>query len=210
MRVFPLATSSHLRFIRVFLFVLILDPLCSVRAQAQTKPGFQRDYIYDKSGRLILTVEPDLYGPFPPTGVSADFDDSVCEVDVAWNATTDLGGSGVAGYWIYRNTTYVGQTTGLSFVDNYDIRGTYAYTAKGYDHAGNIGPASSPAYAIIKTCSPQAPTKKPPASSSSSISTSSASNHSLLARLGIPGFFRGIRNGMAASFKKMAAFGSDL
>jgi len=210
MRPSSLLSLRYSKFVRVFFCILAPALFSAFCTQAQTKPNYQRDYIYDSQGRLITTVEPDTYGPFAPTNVAASFDDTVCEVDVDWNATTDLGGSGVAGYRIYRNTTYVGQTTGLSFVDNWDTRGTYAYTVKGVDHAGNIGPASDPAYPIIKLCSPQAPAKKPPATPTVQKSNTPEPNRSLFARLGIPAFFRGVRNVTVAGLKKMAAFGGGL
>jgi hypothetical protein len=122
MRLSSFVSPREFGFVRAFFFAFALALLSAFCTQAQTKPIYQRDYIYDSQGRLINTVEPDTYGPFAPTGVSAAFDDTVCAVDVDWNATTDLGGSGVAKYWIYRNSTYVGQTTGLSYVDNYSIR----------------------------------------------------------------------------------------
>jgi hypothetical protein len=207
MRVVPLAPVSHFGFIRACFLACVLVPLCALCTHAQTQPNFQRDYIYDAQGRLINTVEKDTYGPFAPTGVSASFDDGVCGVDVDWNATTDLGGSGVAKYLIFRNSSQAGQTTGLSFVDYYSIRGSYAYTVKGVDNAGNIGPASAPAYAIIQLCSPHAPVKKPPSNSALTKSSTSDSNRSLLARLGIPAFFRGVRNVTVAGFKNMTASG---
>jgi hypothetical protein len=211
MRLSSFVSPREFGFVRAFFFALAPALLSAFCTQAQTKPIYQRDYIYDSQGRLINTVEPDTYGPFAPTGVSAAFDDTVCAVDVDWNATTDLGGSGVAKYWIYRNSTYVGQTTGLSFVDNYSIRGSYAYTVKGVDNAGNIGPASDPAYAIIQLCSPLAPTKKSPAKSSSlNPFTPPPPSRSFFARLGIPAFFRGVRNVTVAGFKKVAAFGGGL
>jgi len=207
MRLTPVAPSRNSGFLRVFFFIFPLALLSTFCSQAQTKPNFQRDYIYDAQGRLINTVEPDTYGPFAPTNVSASFDPSVCGVNVDWSATTDLGGSGVAKYLILRNGSQVGQTTGLSYTDLWSVHGTYAYTVKGVDNALNIGPASVPAYAIVQTCSPHAPTKKPPATSSIKKSTASDSNRSLFARLGIPAFFRGVRNVTVTGFKNMTASG---
>lgn len=197
-------------FARAFFFFLALALFSAVCAQAQTKPIYQRDYIYDSQGRLINTVEPDMYGPFAPANVSAAFDDTICGVDVDWDASVDLGGSGLAKYQVFRNGTYVGQTTTLSYTDIWSVHGTYAYTVKGVDNAGNVGPASAPAYAIVQTCSPKPPAKKPPATSAITKPNTPDSNRSLFARSGIPAFFRGIRNAAAAGFKRMAAFGGGL
>ncbi|HTT23524.1 MAG TPA: hypothetical protein VMG82_31645 [Candidatus Sulfotelmatobacter sp.] len=188
----------------VLCFAVLLFPACTP-SLSQTKPNFSRDYIYDSSGRLILTAERDIYGPYPPTGVSASFDMSTCEVDIDWNATTDIG-SGVAKYNVYRNGSYIGQTTGLTYSDPRAVHANYTYTVAGVDNAGTVGAQSAGAGVTVYTCSPQAPTK-PPSTTPTNPSAATSSSEPLVARLRISAFFRGVRRIAASGFKRMAAFG---
>ena len=66
-------------------------------------------------------------------------------VNLAWSAATD--NVGVAGYRVYRNGTQVTQVTARSFRDT-PGRGTYTYTVKAFDAAGNVG---SPSNAVTVT-----------------------------------------------------------
>jgi hypothetical protein len=177
----------------------LLSPVCT---QSQTKPNFQRDYIYDSKGHLINTAEPDIYGPFAPTGVSATYDPIACAVDLSWNAATDLGGSGVRNYLILQNGIQVGQTTALSYADPVNVGGTYSYTVIAVDNAGNLGPASAPANVHTHTCVP------PPGAPKKTSATTSRS--SVASRVRIFSLFRSVGRATSAAYKKMATFGGAM
>jgi chitodextrinase len=72
-----------------------------------------------------------------------------------WSASTDSGGSGLAGYELFRSSspsgpwTQVATTTGTTFVDKSATRGTYWYFVRAYDRAGNRSAASPTATATV-------------------------------------------------------------
>ncbi|MBT0994103.1 cellulose binding domain-containing protein [Cellulomonas sp. DKR-3] len=89
------------------------------------------------------TTPTDTVAPSVPTGLAAG---TVTGTSVAltWNASTDTGGSGLAGYDVYRGTTKVGSSTTASFTDTGLTAGTaYSYTVRAKDNAGNVSAASS-------------------------------------------------------------------
>jgi hypothetical protein len=61
------------------------------------------------------------------------------KVTVSWSAATDAGGSGIARYEIRRGTTLVGTTTSTNF-SNSPGNGTWTYSVRAVDGAGNSGP----------------------------------------------------------------------
>jgi chitinase len=88
------------------------------------------------------TVNPVL--PTVPTGLNKT-GSTTTSVSLAWTASTDTGGPGLAGYHVYRNNTFVGSTAGTTYTDSGLTAGTsYSYTVKAYDTAGNTSAASSP------------------------------------------------------------------
>ena len=94
------------------------------------------------------TSTPDTIAPSVPTGLSGTAVSST-QIGLTWNASTDTGGSGLAGYKVYRNGTQVGTTT----VESYSDTGltpstTYAYTVSAYDNAGNESSQSNPPVTI--------------------------------------------------------------
>lgn len=86
---------------------------------------------------------PDTTAPSVPTGLTAT---TVGETSVTltWNASTDTGGSGLAGYDVYRGTTKVGTPTSATYTDSGLTAATaYQYTVRARDVAGNVSAASS-------------------------------------------------------------------
>jgi hypothetical protein len=124
-----------LRSFLLLIFLIILVPAC----RAQSAPQHVRDYIYGPSGKLITTAEPDVYPPTDPMYMSASPGSCAIDgVDVQWdNSSTDIG-SGVAGFQLYKNGSYMGTYTGDEYWD-YSVSGgsSYTYAVNAVDHAGN-------------------------------------------------------------------------
>lgn len=108
----------------------------------------QQADLYYSTGTIGLpnaSQSPDTTPPSVPTGLHTTAIASG-SVSLAWTASTDTGGSELAGYKLYRNgsliATIVGGST-LSYMDNGLSGGTtYAYTVSAYDNAGNEGAKS--------------------------------------------------------------------
>jgi hypothetical protein len=84
----------------------------------------------------------DTTAPTAPSGVTVLVDSS--SITLSWNPSTDAGGSGLAGYLVYRGGLFLGRTTGSSYTDSGLIAGTqYCYTIVAYDNVGNISSASA-------------------------------------------------------------------
>lgn len=89
----------------------------------------------------------DATAPSNPSGLSAT-GISPSQINLAWTASTDTGGAGLAGYIIYRNSAEVGRTTAASYTDNGLTQNTsYSYFVKAYDNANNVSGASNTATA---------------------------------------------------------------
>ncbi len=86
----------------------------------------------------------DTTPPSVPTNLNGTAN-GTAEADLTWSASTDTGGSGLAGYKIYRNNVQVGTTAATSFADTGLAAGTtYTYTVSAYDNATNESAKSSP------------------------------------------------------------------
>ncbi|WP_130779961.1 glycoside hydrolase family 48 protein [Cellulomonas biazotea] len=105
----------------------------------------------------------DTTAPSVPTITSSS--STVNSVTLGWSASTDnTGGSGLAGYDVYRGNTRVGQTTGLTFTDTGLTASTaYSYTVRARDVAGNVSAASTAvsvttkADTVVDTIAPSVP-----------------------------------------------------
>jgi hypothetical protein len=109
---------------------------------AQTGPAFVRDHVYGPGGNVIMTAEPDTIPPTAVTNVHVTTDGS-WDQTITWTAATDIG-SGVAGYYVYRFSTYLGSTTSTSWDDYFcpPKNQSVSYSVKAYDNAGNVGPSA--------------------------------------------------------------------
>jgi cellulose 1,4-beta-cellobiosidase len=90
----------------------------------------------------------DTTAPSVPTALAVTAK-TATTVSLSWSASTDnAGGSGMAGYDVYRGTTKVGSSAGTSFTDTGLTASTaYSYTVQARDVAGNTS-ASSAAVAV--------------------------------------------------------------
>jgi serine protease AprX len=91
----------------------------------------------------------DNTAPATPSNLKAT--SGKAKVTLTWGSSTDAGGSGLAGYKVYRSTTgstgtysQIAAPTTTSFIDTAVSKGkTYWYYVKSYDNAGNHSAASS-------------------------------------------------------------------
>ena len=85
----------------------------------------------------------DITPPSVPTGLAGTAPTSTT-VNLTWNAATDTGGSGLAGYKIYRAGVQIGTSASTTYSDTTTAgTTTYSYTVAAYDHAGNTSAQSS-------------------------------------------------------------------
>ncbi|GEL97232.1 cellulase family glycosylhydrolase [Cellulomonas terrae] len=96
------------------------------------------------TARTAVGTGTDTVAPSVPTGLEAGTG-TTTSIPLRWNASTDSsGGSGVAGYDVYRAGTLVGSTTTPSFTATGLTAGTsYVFTVVAKDVAGNRSAASS-------------------------------------------------------------------
>src|SRR5262249_52022714 len=102
----------------------------------------------------------DTTPPPVPTGVGAGAA-SCSQVNVSWGAVTDAGGSGLKGYNLYRNGTFVKLVLApaVSTADAGLAASTlYSYTVRAVDNAGNLSGPS----ATASTNTPACPDTTPP------------------------------------------------
>ena len=102
----------------------------------------------------------DLVPPSVPTGLQGSAVSGTW-VNLTWSASTDTGGSGLAGYEIFRNNgaTPIGSSTVASYADQTASPATtYQYNVRAYDVAGNRSSLSNPvSVTTIDTIAPGAP-----------------------------------------------------
>ncbi|MCU1606781.1 MAG: barrel protein [Modestobacter sp.] len=123
---------------------------------------------YISIGMLLIagsgSTTPDITAPSVPTGLAVSGTPTASSVALTWTAATDdAGGSGVAGYRIYRNgaTTPLNSTlvTTTSYTDTTVAASTsYSYTVAAVDNAGNQSATSA---AVAATTSTPTPTPTP-------------------------------------------------
>lgn len=88
-------------------------------------------------------TSPDTTAPSVPAGLAAPSVTS-SSVNLTWNASTDnAGGSGVAGYDVYRNGGLVGSSSSTGYTDSGLAAATaYTYRVRARDNAGNASAQS--------------------------------------------------------------------
>ena len=104
------------------------------------------------------TTASDTAIPSVPSGLSGTALDT-SRIDLSWSASTDQGGSGLAGYWVYRDGVKIGTTSAPNYLDTVLSAVTlYTYTVEAYDNAGNASNQSNPVSVTTKAPSSGAAT----------------------------------------------------
>ena len=100
---------------------------------------------------------PDTTPPSVPTLVQGPANSGI-PVNLSWSASTDTGGSGLAGYEIFRdvyphnNPQQIGTSSVTSYSDTTAVDGaTYSYRVRAYDGAGNRSGLSNLVYVSVST-----------------------------------------------------------
>lgn len=102
-------------------------------------------------------VAPDTIPPDPPAALSASALYSSA-IRLTWSASTDSGGSGVAGYRIYRDGVLVAVVYGTNHVVNgLQPLTPYCFSISARDHAGNESAPTGPVCATTPAPPPDAP-----------------------------------------------------
>src|SRR6185436_19999809 len=94
----------------------------------------------------------DTSAPSVPTGLTASAA-GCSQINLSWTASTDTGGSGLAGYKVYRNGVQIATTN----VASYDSTGlaastSYSFSVAAYDNAGNTSGQSTSASSTTPSC----------------------------------------------------------
>src|SRR5439155_25899851 len=100
------------------------------------------------------TLPSDTAAPSVPTGLSASAA-SCSQVNLAWSAATDTGGSGLKGYNVYRGTSFVKlvPVPAIATADAALAASTvYSYTVSAVDNAGNEAGPSNTATTTTPAC----------------------------------------------------------
>ncbi len=113
------------------------------------------------SNTASVTTPTDTTAPSAPSGLATT---SVTETQVGltWNASTDTGGSGLAGYRVFRNAAQI--ATGIiltSYTDTTVTGVTYTYTVRAVDNAGNVSADSNSVQASPQASQPSGLDSRP-------------------------------------------------
>lgn len=131
------------------------DALGRLTTVTNSANGAIATYAYDAAGnRMQTTSKAESIPPSVPTGLSATAV-SGTQINLSWSASTDTGGSGVAGYRIYRGGVLIGTSASTSYSNSsLTSATTYTYRVAAYDAAGNASAQSSPASATTHDITP--------------------------------------------------------
>ena len=97
-------------------------------------------------------VKMDRSAPSVPTGLTASAA-GCSQINLSWTASTDIGGSGLAGYKVYRNGVQIATTNGTSYSSiGLAASSSYSFSIAAYDNAGNASGPSTSASATTPVC----------------------------------------------------------
>ncbi len=115
----------------------------------------------DAAGNVSAASSPkavvyDVTNPVPPT-VSGPVATNGAPT-ITWTVSTDSGGSNLLRYDVYRDGVLLGPPstpTGTTFTDaTATAQGSYAYTVRAVDNAGNQSPVSNTRTIVVDTTAP--------------------------------------------------------
>jgi hypothetical protein len=90
-----------------------------------------------------IFFDPDTIPPSVPNSLTATAVSST-RIDLSWGPSTDTGGSGVAGYLVYRGSTQIATASSTAYSDTGLTPSTaYQYQVAAVDGAGNVSSKSS-------------------------------------------------------------------
>ena len=114
-----------------------------------------REYTANRPELVVTTAGPDATKPAPPGTLSAT--GSPGQVALSWGAATD--NVAVTGYRVFRGTTQIANLGNVtSYTDAGLAPGSYSYTVRALDAAGNVSDPSNTASATVPdTTKPGAP-----------------------------------------------------
>jgi len=101
------------------------------------------------------TAATDATPPSDVTGLAAATPSSVAPV-LSWKPATDSG-SGIRRYNIRRNGAYIGSTTATSFASPNIADGSYTFTVRAQDMAGNLSVNRTPVVVVVDSVVPGVP-----------------------------------------------------
>lgn len=97
------------------------------------------DYFFNTASPIVPEDEGvDDEAPQVPPNLQ-EVSATVTQVEIDWDVSSDAGGSGVAGYRVYRDGVEIGDVGSTGFVDtSVAAETTYLYGVEAYDNAGNV------------------------------------------------------------------------
>lgn len=103
---------------------------------------------------ISVDAASDTVAPSIPTGLAVATS-GTASITLQWQASLDnAGGSGIAGYDVYRNGALVGASAALSYTDSaLNPAASYTYAIRARDIAGNVSAQSSPVVASTLSAS---------------------------------------------------------
>jgi YD repeat-containing protein len=105
----------------------------------------------------VSVSTPDTIAPSVPSNLSATAANAT-EINLSWNASTDVGGSGLAGYRVLRGGTQIATAASTSYIDtSVAASTTYQYAVRAYDNANNLSSQSNTANATTPAPTPGTP-----------------------------------------------------
>ncbi|MDX6402109.1 MAG: hypothetical protein QOF27_2715, partial [Gaiellaceae bacterium] len=103
-------------------------------------------------------VSVDITPPDAPAGLTAQATLTASKPSLSWTLSSDNGGSGIVQYVVFRGAVQAGVSAGTTFLDTtLATNGSYAYTVKAVDAAGNLSAASSPLTVTWDSTAPPVP-----------------------------------------------------
>jgi len=99
--------------------------------------------VTDMSTLSRVIFDPDVTPPSTPVNVVGT-PISSSRIDLSWSASTDTGGSGLAGYLVYRNGVFIAPASSTAYSDTGLSASTgYQYQVAAIDAAGNVSTLST-------------------------------------------------------------------